>query len=322
MELEVLWEVPFVRGQQNCTASGKAAQQLQIQVCWKAPFSTWSGAAVSTLSACSQTSPPAPPTTPVQLSPPTDAAAEGVTASGDVRDGCGVNRVPQRPSDIAEPPPLPPPPPPPPSGLAPVEAPPRGLVEGPAHPANVSGVGGDSITSRRTTDGVTALDADAVPQIPSTGSGYDVCAPVYVPYGREMGLRGGGARSAIVVVGSSGVSAGGSDGGGGVGSGTLGNRTLSWALRTAPAGLAAALAHTGDGSLSTASWLQPPPPVKPPPPSRNSVPQQQRPEQQQMLTQQLSESYGSESTVSTLQNMYGGSTGLRPQLQAGTWAAK
>ncbi|EFJ39042.1 hypothetical protein VOLCADRAFT_101411, partial [Volvox carteri f. nagariensis] len=112
-------------------------------------------------------SPPAPPTTPVQLSPPTDAAAEGVTASGDVRDGCGVNRVPQRPSDIAEPPP----PPPPPSGLAPVEAPPRGLVEGLAHPANVSGIGGDSITSRRTTDGVTALDADAVPQIPSTGSG-------------------------------------------------------------------------------------------------------------------------------------------------------
>ncbi|EFJ41293.1 hypothetical protein VOLCADRAFT_98733 [Volvox carteri f. nagariensis] len=88
------------------------------------------------------------------------------------------------------------------------------------------------------------------------------------------------------------------------------------------ASLAAALAHTGDGSLSTASWLQPPPPVKPPPPSRNSVPQLQRPEQQQMLTQQLSESYGSESTVSTLQNMYGGSTGLRPQLQAGTWAAK
>ncbi|EFJ51880.1 hypothetical protein VOLCADRAFT_87518 [Volvox carteri f. nagariensis] len=136
-----------------------------------APFSMWSGAAVSTLSAFSQTlpsacgrSPPAPPTTPVQLSPPTDAAAEGVTASGDVRDGCGVNRVPQRPSDIAEPPP-------PPSGRAPVEAPPRGLVEGLAHPANVSGVGGDSITSRRTTDGVTALDADAVPQIPSTGSG-------------------------------------------------------------------------------------------------------------------------------------------------------
>ncbi|EFJ39370.1 hypothetical protein VOLCADRAFT_101057, partial [Volvox carteri f. nagariensis] len=85
------------------------------------------------------------------------------------------------------------------------------------------------------------------------------------------------------------------------------------------ASLAAALAHTGDGSLSAASWLQPPPPVTPPPPSRNSVPQQQRPEQQKMLTQQLSESYGSESTVSTLQNMYGGSTGLRPQLQAGTW---
>ncbi|EFJ39575.1 hypothetical protein VOLCADRAFT_100802 [Volvox carteri f. nagariensis] len=85
------------------------------------------------------------------------------------------------------------------------------------------------------------------------------------------------------------------------------------------ASLAAALAHTGDGSLSATSWLQPPPPVKPPPPSRNSVPQQQRPEQQQMLTQQLSESYGSESAVSTLQNMYGGSTGLRPQLQAGTW---
>ncbi|EFJ39574.1 hypothetical protein VOLCADRAFT_100799 [Volvox carteri f. nagariensis] len=75
------------------------------------------------------------------------------------------------------------------------------------------------------------------------------------------------------------------------------------------ASLAAALAHTGDGSLSATSWLQPPPPV----------PQQQRPEQQQMLTQQLSESYGSESAVSTLQNMYGGSTGLRPQLQAGTW---
>ncbi|EFJ39279.1 hypothetical protein VOLCADRAFT_101159, partial [Volvox carteri f. nagariensis] len=83
--------------------------------------------------------------------------------------------------------------------------------------------------------------------------------------------------------------------------------------------LAAALAHTGDGSLSAASWLQPPPPVTPPPPSRNSVPQQQRPEQQQMLTQQLSESYGSQYVVSTLQNMYGGSTGLRPQLQAGTW---
>ncbi|EFJ51882.1 hypothetical protein VOLCADRAFT_103382 [Volvox carteri f. nagariensis] len=127
-----------------------------------APFSMWSGAAVSTLSAFSQTGP-----TPArlvgrrrrrgELSPPTDAAAEGVTASGDVRDGCGGNRVP--------------PPPPQPSGLAPVEAPPRGLVEGLAHPANVSGVGGDSITSRRTTVGVTALDADAVPQIPSTGSG-------------------------------------------------------------------------------------------------------------------------------------------------------
>ncbi|EFJ41640.1 hypothetical protein VOLCADRAFT_98400 [Volvox carteri f. nagariensis] len=192
---EALQPVPVVAaaaGGQTAAAAvaGEAARCRRLSPggasgWWHAPFSMWSGAAVSTLSAFSQTSPPAPPTTPVQLSPPTDATAEGVTVNGEVRDGCGCNRVVQ--------PPLPP------SGLAPVdaavmavmavmaarptnqlpyapvatqvEAPPRGLVEGLAHPANVSGFGGDSITSRRTTVGVTALDADTVPQIPSTGSG-------------------------------------------------------------------------------------------------------------------------------------------------------
>ncbi|EFJ51878.1 hypothetical protein VOLCADRAFT_87516 [Volvox carteri f. nagariensis] len=201
-----------------------------------------------------------------------------------------------------------------------------GATGGTAAVAAAAGGGGDDLYSFEATEGIAGFTAHADDNtIRQSVSQFDSQSQLQLPQQQERtrgsfllqpntlvssSVASSAATSAVVVtIGTNVPSAG-------VNYGLQSQQPPPLPSR---ASLAAALAHTGDGSLSAASWLQPPPPVTPPPPSRNSVPQQQRAEQQQMLTQQLSESYGSESTVSTLQNMYGGSTGLRPQLQAGTW---